>query len=109
MHIIGCLTFVLLEDLPLRTQTLQNEEGLRHRLTLQPRLAATTTAISVITKNSVAPVAHHQKVEKAEASNRPTPNPTANTPRAPFPGDARMASYTQWRRSHTPGATKLGP
>jgi hypothetical protein len=54
---------------------------------------ATTTAEIVIAKNSVAPMAHHhQKVEKAEASKRPTPNPAANTPRVPFPGDARMVS-----------------
>ncbi len=57
-----------------------------------PRVAAITAEI-VIAKNSVAPMAHHhQKVEKADASKSPTPNPAANTPRPPFPGDVRVAS-----------------
>ncbi len=57
-----------------------------------PRAAAITAEI-VIAKNSAAPMAHHhQKVEKAEASKSPTPNPAMNTPRLLFPGDARMVS-----------------
>ena len=54
--------------------------------------AAAITAEIVVAKNSAAPMAHHQKVEKAEASKSPTPNPAMNTPRLLFPGDARMVS-----------------